>query len=269
MESHDTDERNMAVRDLSATLEKVTKEPLREELRYQLASAHFKKADHATAAEQFTALLDDYPESRFLASMHFQAGESQLQLKEVAKAQIHFAAAAGIEGSPQALVESITMRLAETQALTGEHSEAATSYQAFLERFPESRWTRNARFGFAFATENSGDPTTALSEYSTILDEPKTDLWTVRSRFQTGSCHAELKKFDQAVVEFVKVEISYPQYPQWQAQAVLEIGRVLLAQKKVARARERFEEVISRFEKEEAAATARELLASTAEEGSN
>ena len=265
----DSGAQDQVIADLSATLEKVTKEPLREELRYQLASAHFKKADHATAAEQFTALLDDYPESRFLASMHFQAGESQLQLKEVAKAQIHFAAAAGIEGSPQALVESITMRLAETQALTGEHSEAATSYQAFLERFPESRWTRNARFGFAFATENSGDPTTALSEYSTILDEPKTDLWTVRSRFQTGSCHAELKKFDQAVVEFVKVEISYPQYPQWQAQAVLEIGRVLLAQKKVARARERFEEVISRFEKEEAAATARELLASTAEEGSN
>ncbi len=265
----DSGAQDQVIADLSATLEKVTKEPLREELRYQLASAHFKKADHAAAAEQFTALLADYPNSKFLASMHFQAGESQLQLKEVARAQTHFAAAAGIEGSPQALVESITMRLAETQALTGEHSEAAASYQAFLEKFPESRWTRNARFGFAFATENAGDPTAALAEYTRILDEPKTDLWTVRSRFQTGSCQTKLKKFDLAVVEFVKVEISYPQYPRWQAQAVLEIGRVLLSQQKTDQARERFKEVISRFEKEEAAVTAKELLASTAENGSN
>ncbi len=265
----DSGAQDQIIADLTATLEKVTKEPLREELRYQLASAHFKKADHATAAGQFTELLADYPESKFLASMHFQAGESQLQLKEVAKAQTHFAAAAGIEGSPQALVESITMRLAETQSLTGEHSEAAASYLAFLEKFPESRWTRNARFGFAFATENAGDPTAALAEYTTILDEPKTDLWTVRSRFQTGSCQAKLKKLDQAVVEFVKVEISYPQYPQWQAQAVLEIGRVLLAQKKPDQARERFQEVITRFEKEDAATAARELLASTAEDSTN
>ena len=265
----DSGAQDQVIADLSATLEKVKKEPLREELRYQLASAHFKKADHTNAAGQFEKLLEDYPQSRFLASMHFQAGESQLQLKQIEQAQAHFAAAAMIQGSPQSLVESITMRLAETQALTGQHSEAAASYQAFLEKFPQSRWTRNARFGFAFSTENAGDPTTALAEYSKILDEPKTDLWTVRSRFQTGSCNAKLEKHDQAVIDFVKVEISYPQYPRWQAEAVLEIGRILLSQNKPEQARERFQEVVSRFEKEEAAATARKLLTPATANGSN
>ena len=250
------------IADLSATLETVKEESLREELRYQLASAHFKKGDYASAATQFVTLLEDYPESRFLASMHFQAGESQLQLKQVEKAQGHFTEAVGIEGSPQSLVESITMRLAETQALSGQHSDAATSYQTFLEKFPDSRWTRNAQFGFAFATENGGDPETALAEYSKILDEPKTDLWTVRSRFQTGSCQAALEKNNQAVIEFVKVEISYPQYPQWQAQAVLQIGKILLGQDQPEQAKERFLEVLSRFAEEEAANTAKELLES-------
>ena len=250
------------IADLTATLEKVKKSSLREELRYQLASAYFKKGDHASAADQFGALLEDYPKSRFLASMHFQAGESQLQLKEIDEAQSHFAAASKIPGSPQSLVESITMRLAETQALTGEHSDAAASYQTFLEKFPKSRWTRNARFGFALATENAGDPTTALQEYTRLLDEPKTDLWTVRSRFQTGSCQTKLEKPDQAVVEFVKVEISYPQYPHWQAEAVLQIGQILLGQDKPEQAKARFEEVLSRFGKEEAATTAKKLVAS-------
>ncbi|MCH2063556.1 MAG: tetratricopeptide repeat protein [Roseibacillus sp.] len=265
----DSGAQDQVIADLSATLEKVQKEPLREELRYQLASAHFKKADHATAAGQFEKLLEDYPQSRFLAPMHFQAGESQLQLKQIEKAQDHFTAAAKIQGSPQSLVESITMRLAETQALTGQHSEAASSYQGFLEKFPESRWTRNALFGFAFATENAGDPTSALAEYGKILDEPKTDLWTVRSRFQTGSCQTKLEKHDQAIVEFVKVEISYPQYPNWQAEAVLQIGRILLVQGKPEQARDRLKEVISRFEKEEAAATASKLLTSLKENNSN
>ena len=62
------------------------------------------------------------------------------------------------------------------------------------------------------------------------------------------------------MIEFVKVEISYPQYPQWQAQAVLEIGKILLAQDKPDQAKERFQEVLSRFAKEEAAAAAKELL---------
>ena len=257
------------ITDLSATLEKVTEKSLREELRYQLASAHFKKGDYSSAAEQFSVLLEDYPESRFLASMHFQAGESQLQLKQIEKAQGHFAKAAGIKGSPKSLVESITMRLAETQALTGQHSEAASSYQAFLEQFPESRWTRNARFGFAFATENGGDAEAALTEYAKILEEPKTDLWTVRSRFQTGCCQSLLKKNDRAVIEFVKVEISYPQYPQWQAQAVLEIGKILLGQNQPEQAKERFGEVLSRFAKEEAATAAKALLESLKSPGTN
>ncbi|MFP6857765.1 MAG: tetratricopeptide repeat protein [Roseibacillus sp.] len=257
----DSGAQDKIIAQLTVTLEKVKDAALREEIRYQLASAHFKKGDHANSAKLFATLLEDYPTSKLLASMHFQAGESQLQLKQAAAARDHFAAAATIAGSPQSLVESITMRLGETQAHTGQHEEAATTFSTFLDKFPESRWTRNARFGFAFATENAGNPTAALPEYAKLLAGTTLDLWTVRSRFQSGACHFKLKHYDQAVIEFVKVEISYPQYPSWQAQAILEIGRLLLAQEKPEQAAERFQDVIRRFEKEGAAAQARKLLA--------
>ncbi len=86
------------------------------------------------------------------------------------------------------------------------------------------------------------------------------DLWAVRSRFQRGVCLAALGRNDEALVEFVNVEISYPQYPTWQASALYEIGRVMLAQKKSAEAVERFKEVIKRFAKEPAAADAKAAL---------
>jgi len=265
----DSGAQDKIIAQLSATLKNLKNAALREEIRYQLASAHFKKGDHPNAAEQFEILLEDYPQSKLLASMHFQAGESQLQLKNIEAARVHFAAASKPAGSPQPLVESITMRLAETQALTGNHTEAAAAYSTFLEKFPESRWTRNARFGFAFATEQAGEPTAALPEYAKLLDGSKLDLWTVRSRFQSGSCYAKLKQTDQAVIAFVKVEISYPQYPKWQAQSILEIGRILLTQKKPEQAAERFKDVIQRFDKEEAATEARNLLAGAAPAPSN
>jgi TolA-binding protein len=245
---------------LTATLEKVKDEKLRADIRYQLASAHFKKGDHKTAATRFEALLKDYPDSALLASILFQAGESRLKLGETITARDHFAAANIVKGGAASLKESITMRLAETQALTSQHGEAKTTYASFIKLFPESRWARNARFGLAFATENGGASANAIPEYKKLLDDPKVDLWTVRSRFQTGECLFNLQKYEEAVTEFVNVEINYTKYPAWQAKSVLEIGRVLIAQKKNEQAAERLKDVIRRFPKEKAALVAQQYL---------
>ena len=100
-------------------------EALKEPLRIQLASAHFKKEDHEVAAKLFEAVLTDYPKSTLRASMLFQAGESRLRLKETVAARDHFAGAFKIGGTDKVLAETITMRLGETQALTDQHQQAA------------------------------------------------------------------------------------------------------------------------------------------------
>lgn len=256
----DSGEQDKVITRLTETLSKVTDDKLREDIRYQLASAWFKKGDHETAAGQFERLLADYPDSKLRSSMLFQAGESRLKLHETVAARNHFAAAAAIKGIPANLAESVTMRLAETQALTGQHPEAAETYRLFLARFPQSRWTRNARFGLAFAMENAGDSQGAISEYKTLVSGKPVDLWTVRSHFQTGECLFNLQKFDQSIAEFVKIEITYKKYPAWQAKSILEIGRVLLAQERNDQAAERFKEVIKRYGEEKAAVVARQYL---------
>ncbi len=245
---------------LTQTMAKVKDEALREDIRYQLATAYFRKGDHAKSAEQFEQMLKDYPQSRFLASILFQAGESRLKLGETVPARAHFAAATTASDVPEDLAESIAMRLAETQALTEAHADAQKSYLAFLKNFPESRWTRNARFGLAFAMESAGDSEKAIPEYRKLLEEKKTDLWTVRARYQIGECLFNTQKYDEAVAEFLNVEINFGEYPSWQAKAVLEIGRVLLAQNNKDKAAERFKDVITRYPKESAATVAQQYL---------
>ena len=245
---------------LTGALAKVKDDSLRSDIRYQLASAHFKKGDHATAAEQLEKLLVDYPESKLLASILFQAGESRLKLGETVAARTHFTKATAVPGSPESLAESITMRLGETHALTNQHSEAEETYTVFLEKFPKSKWIRNARFGLGFAMENAGNSDQAILEYRKLLADKKVDLWAVRGRFQIGECYFNLQKYDEAVAEFVNVEINYRKYPSWQAKAVLEMARVLIAQGKKAQAAERLKEVIQRYSKEKAATVAQQYL---------
>lgn len=252
---------DMVIERLTKTLAGVTDDALKEDLRYQLASAHYSKAEYEISAVMFEKLLADYPKSKLRGSMCFQAGESRLKLKETVPAREHYAAGMKVAGLQPGLAESMMMRLAEMQSSTADHQGARKTYQDFLNRFKESQWTRNAQFGLAWSMENSDKPTEAIREYAKLLDpKTKTDLWTVRARFQTGECYFNMQKYEEAVKEFLNVEIHYKQFPSWQAKSILEIGRVLLAQNKREDAKQRFKDVITRYPKEKAAVVARQYL---------
>ncbi|MFP6900233.1 MAG: tetratricopeptide repeat protein, partial [Opitutales bacterium] len=246
---------------LTSILKTVKDASRKEDIRIQLASAHYKKGDFELAAGMFEQLLTDYPKSKLRGSMLFQAGESRFRIKEIIAARDHFAAASKISGLDDTLTETVVMRLGETQALTGQNKEAVKTYQDFLKRFGESKWQRNAQFGLGFALENSNKPSEAINEYRKLyLDFKKVDLWTVRGRFQTGECYFNDKKYEQAIAEFVNIEINFNKYRSWQAKSVLEIGRVLLAQDNRGEAIQRLRDVINRYGKEKAAIVARQYL---------
>jgi tetratricopeptide (TPR) repeat protein len=257
----DSGAQEKVIAELTATLKTVEDESLRETIRIQLASAHFKKGDHEISARKFEELLVDYPKSKLTGAMLFQAGESRFNLKETVVARDHFAAAAKISGLDPILAETVTMRLGETQALTGEHKDAVKTYRKFLGQFGESKWLRNAQFGLGYALENSNKHQEAITEYGKLVtDAKRVDLWTVRARFQTGECYFNMQNYEKAITEFVNIEINFKKYPGWQAKSVLEIGRVLLAQKKREDAIQRFKDVITRYGKEKSALVARQYL---------
>ncbi|MFP6873537.1 MAG: tetratricopeptide repeat protein, partial [Verrucomicrobiales bacterium] len=257
LESGATEE---VIAQLTKVMASVKDKALLEDIRYQLASAHFKDNDYKTAVDQFEGMLVDYPASKLLARILFHAGECRLELKDNTAAHDHFAAAAKIPGSPETLAESISMRLAETQANNGQHADAKATYAAFLGRFTESRWRRNAIFGLALATEMAGDPALAIPEYRKLMSAATVDLWTVRSRYQIGRCQVSLKQYEAAVVEFLSIGINHPQYPLWQARSSLEVGKLLMEQNKTAQAVAQFQDVIKRFKESEEAALAQNYI---------
>lgn len=245
---------------LTKALDGVKNEPLRSDIRYQLASAHLKAGDYESAVIQFESMLEDYPESKILDRILFNAGECQFKLGNMKEATAHFAAASKVENSEDALIESILLRLGETQSVTGNHNFAQLTYKAFLDKFTQSRWRRNASFGLALAVEKGGDPKSAIPIYRDLLSSTELDLWSVRSRYQLGNSYVELKQYEEAVVEFVNLEINYPQYPKWQAMSVIGVGRVLMEQDKKKQAAERFNEVLVKYDDDEVLKVAQKYL---------
>jgi TolA-binding protein len=257
----DSDLHDQVITRLSKAMSEAKDPALVEEIRYQLANAHFKKGNHETAARMFEAMLTDYPRSKLLASIYFQAGEARFKVAETVKAREHFAKGVKIPAVPRELLEPMTMRLAEMQLQTGEFQSAARSYNKFLRDFRESQWKRNAQFGAAYAMERGGNSKRAIDHYRPLIDDRhKVDLWMVRSRYQLGECHFNLRQYEKALEYFVYVEVNYRRYPAWQAKSVLEMGRVLIAQGKRAEGQEHLKSVVKRFPKEQAAVVAGQLL---------
>ena len=214
----------------------------------------------------FESLIPESEGSSLRPSILFQAGESRLMLTETVPARAHYLAAHGLKKNvPQPLAESILMRLAETQNLTGQHKQAEKSYRLFMQRFRDSRWVRNARYGMAYAMEKQQNYKKAIGEYMRLLPrdnqkKQKVDLWMVKARYQIGECYFNLREYDKAMAEFVSVDANYRRYPQWQAKAVLEMGRILLTRDKKEDAMGRMKEVIKRFPKTKAAEVAAKYL---------
>tara|TARA_B100000579_G_C22730074_1_gene803759 strand:- start:283 stop:1200 length:918 start_codon:yes stop_codon:yes gene_type:complete len=257
LQGGNTDE---VIAQLTKALDGVKSEPLRSDIRYQLASAHLKGGDYKSAVIQFESMLENYPESKILDRILFNAGECQFKLGNMKAATAHFSAASKVENSEDALTESILLRLGETQSVTGDHNFAQLTYKAFLEKFTQSRWRRNASFGLALAIEKGGEPKLAIPIYKDLLNATDVDLWSVRSRYQLGNSYFELKQYEEAVVEFVNLEINYPQYPNWQAMSVIGVGRVLMEQDKKKQAAERFKEVLVKYDDDEALKIAQNYL---------
>ena len=250
---------------LTETMKAVEDPKLKFEIQYQLASAHFKKKDYENSAKMFEALIEGGGKSKLLPSILFQAGESRLSLTETIPARDHYLAASKKSPSDAPLTESIVFRLAETQNLTGQHKEAEKTYRDFLRRWSESQWRRNAQYGIGYALEKQESYHKAINEYRQLLPADikkklKLDKWMVQARYQMGECYFNLQKYDQAMAEFVSVDTNAQGYPDWQAKAVLEMGRILLVKKDKDEAAARMTEVLKRFPKTKAAGVARKYL---------
>ena len=170
------------------------------------------------------------------ASILFQAGESQAQDsgKPSPRATTSPAAAAASGSDRRASPSRSPCASPKPRRPTGQHAEAKADLRRLPREVPrEPLDAQRAASGSAFAMENAGDSRRRHPRVpASCSPTRRSTCGRCAAASRPASAYFNLQEYDQAVAEFVNVEINYAKYPDWQAKAVLEIARVLIAQDK-------------------------------------
>ncbi|MBL9118466.1 MAG: tetratricopeptide repeat protein [Phycisphaerae bacterium] len=148
-------------------------------------------------------------------------------------------------GLPDDSLEPSLLRLGEALGKAQDWTGSDSAFADHLRRFPRSPLTHQAAFGRAWASEQLGKHNEAIDRYRAIVSSHEGPT-AARAQFQVGECLFAQSKHEDAVREFMKVDVLFA-YPEWSAAALYEAGRCLVALQKVDQARKVFASVSERF----------------------
>jgi TolA-binding protein len=238
-----------------------------ERIFYALGWALYRSGDLSASAQAFERLLPRAKEkggrSDRLATAAFQAGEARLALREYLAALRHFTLAEEASRD-SAAHEAALLRLAQVLDLNNKWKDCQLTAEQFLKQYPQSALASQAQFTLGWALEHQKQYDAAIKVYEALVAPAKRDETAAKAHFQIGECLFAQGQYDAAMTQFTLVETRY-RLPQFTSKALIEIGRILEKQGDLARAQERYKEVLRRFPDSTAVPAAKELLAGVTE----
>ena len=217
---------------------------LREQSTYGLAVCAFQTDRHEEAAALFAELLEEFPNTELAASAGYFCGEALFTLQRHERAVVYLARV--VERYPSdAAYAAALLRMGECQALLQRWALSEQAFVNYLQRFSDADHAFQARFGVGWACENQQRYDEAMTAYRQVT-EAHDGATAARAQFQIGECLFAKEQFEQAVAEFLKVDILYA-YPEWSAAANYEAGRCLERLARTVEARRQFQIVTDSY----------------------
>lgn len=236
---------------------------LREGVLYLLAANALARDDLIAAASLASDFLETCPESSLAVDAALVGGEALRRLDRPGESLPMLELAAEAE-APRAARLGL-LRLGESLASLQRWEESEAAYARFLARFPEDEQAFRALFGRAWAIENAGEPARAMTVYREVIDSHNGPT-AARAQFQIGECLFATGDHEQAVREFMKVDLLFAE-PEWSAAALYEAGRCLGQLGDAAGAATQYTQVVERFGGTQWGELARRALTKSKEAG--
>ncbi|MCH8804616.1 MAG: tetratricopeptide repeat protein [Planctomycetes bacterium] len=217
---------------------------VRELATYRLGVCEFELGRLKKSAELFEEFVTSFSESPLLASASLFCGEALFKTARPKQAVEHFTRVVERFESDPAYQPSL-LRLGEALAELQHWPRSEKAFADYLARFGDSDQWFQARFGIGWARENLKRFDEAITAYRDVVERHK-GATAARAQFQIGECLFAQKNHDEAVREFLKVDILYA-YPEWSAAALYEAGRCFEALGKPVEARQQFQAVAEKY----------------------
>jgi TolA-binding protein len=245
---------------LMDALEKSPATEIPERIRLGLAAAQLARKNPKQALSSVQPLLANAA-SPNAAEARAVAGEAYIQQQDWPKAIEQL-----IPFRDDPKLRSITgvsdralLRLGHSQAQAGQWDASRQTMEAVVQRYPQSPWIDEARYGIGWAWQNQKNFDSAVAAFADVAKRTAAEV-AAKAQLQIGLCRLDQKRFEEAETALLTVPLTYA-YPEWSAAARCEAGRAQLELKKTDEAARNWQRVIKDYPKSPWSAVAQKNLA--------
>jgi TolA-binding protein len=256
----DRNETDAGVKLLKDALDKEPGPDLSDKIRIRLGACLDAKGDPKAALGQFLAVAQD--KKRPLAGQAlYRAGECQIKRADWAEAVKHLAVFRddGAFQNLPGLTDRALLRLGYALGKQNQWDQSRQAYEQAVNRFPQSPWVHEARYGIGWAWQNQKQYDNAVNVYNQVAAGTATEVGA-RAQLQIGLCRLEQKKHAEAISALLVVPYTFD-YPELSASALCEAARAMIESKQNAQAERLLERVIKDHADSKWAEVAKERLA--------
>lgn len=233
---------------------------LAERLHLRLAACLLAKDERKLALVQTQAVMQN-PASSLLSEAVLITGECHIQNKDWPNAIAQLAVFR--DKDPFRNMNVVTERgllrlgLALAQALRWDESRQAL--EMLVQRFPQSVYLHEARFGIGTAWQNAGQFDNAYNTYAEITRRSAAEV-AAQAQLRMGQCRMAQKRFPDALKDLLAAVSTYD-YPEVSAEALCEAGQVQMELKQPAEAAKLWQGLIKDYAASKWAEAAKKRLA--------
>lgn len=255
-----------AIELLNAALLAGPPQDLAERIRLRQAACFLGKGDGKTALAAVKPIAEinrpnlPYPQQQMIGEAKFIHAEAAIQQQdwkqaiELLKPFRDQDALRNIEGvSDRAL-----LRLGQAFAKSEQWQESQRAFEAVVNRFPQSPWCEEARFGLGLAMQNQNRLDEAINTYSEVTRRTAAEV-AARAQVHIGLTRIAQKKFPEATAALLAVPYTYD-YPEWSAAACYEAARAYKEMQKPQEAATLLKRVVEQYPNTKSAPLAKAKL---------
>lgn len=221
---------------LSDALESGPPPVLADQVRLRIADCLIAKKDAAGALKLLDPIIADgqNPARRFAIGLAGECYALQNDWNRVVERLARYRDRPEYNNLPGASDRAM-LRLAEGLAKTNQWDPARQTLEALVQRFPDSKFADEARFGIGFALQQAKQFDPAIKAYNELASRSGSQ-WGAKAQLQAGLCQLEQKKFNDAVAALMNVPHHYD-FPDLAAHARYEAAKAHLELKQPDKAR--------------------------------
>jgi len=254
----DRGEFDPAVAVLREGIDKEPPQELTDRLRLRLGACLLAKKDAKGALAQFDLITD--PKSPSWPQAVYRSGEALIDLADYTKA---VARLVGFRDRPElqnipGLTDRALLRLGVALALAKQWDSARQAYEVLAQRFGNSPWLNEARYGMGWARQNLKQFDEAVNAYQQVVNSTTNEL-AAKAQLQIGLCRLEQKRFAEAAAALLVVPHTFD-FAELNAAALCEAARSYIELKNREQAERLLQRVLRDYAESEWAKVAKERL---------